>query len=94
VLCEVEQDRLILEIDGSLGLLNASNGPIQTLFGCVGGKLGSHLSHLFKQEHEGSLSRRRSGFDAGDIENLRLRFFGFKGRRASDERAIVRLGWG
>jgi hypothetical protein len=39
--------------------------------------LRSHLSHLFKREHD-TLSRRRSQSDAGDVENLGRDFFRFK----------------
>jgi hypothetical protein len=75
---KIEEDRLILGVGALLGLLIAFNGPIQAVFGCVGRRLRSHLSHLFKRELDFYLGRRCSEIDTGDADNLGRRFFGFK----------------
>ena len=48
---EIEEDRLILGVGALPGLLIAFDSTSQAVFGCTWGRLGSHLSHLFKQEH-------------------------------------------
>lgn len=48
---EIEKYLLILGIGAFLGPLITLDGPLPTVFGIVGRRLGSHLSYLFKREH-------------------------------------------
>jgi hypothetical protein len=47
-------------------------------YSAVCSRLGSHLSHLFKQEHTDLSAVAAHEFDVGDAGNVRTRFFDLK----------------